>query len=390
MRYSYPPLLNPVIRADSSIYAWSIGKFLILFSMLLIGGILVATVVITYNIASSYLNQAYSRNAQIRALAQAHEINQLLVAARYELEFLSHTPLIQESMITYFAAQPEDERDRYREIAFQGQTADERFVLVNTGKEVVPVPLEQALGAKFGIFSSRDQLTDKSAGYIQISDPIEVIYPSVPVQGTLQAISMHVIRLATPVYGPDKVYRGQLTLSVDLPRLRDILSLHSSTRSPLFLFPQESEHKKSFFFDAAGWLLFQSESPDQEAETELSVDLLRTGLQGDIGRPGFNTAFRPGFAHDLYWGMVADIQAGKAGQMLVSRPFIAPSGTDKTLYLSYVPIVFNENQKTQRIIGGIGCVDTSFIFMASTYRIAGTLAICIDRKSTRLNLQSQR
>lgn len=377
MRYFYPPLLNPVIRADSSIYAWSITKFLILFSTLLMSGILITTVVITYNIASSYLNQAYSRNAQVRALAQAHDINQLLVIARYELEFLSHTSLSPETIIAHFSAQSEDERDRYREIAFQGLTADERFVLVNTGTEVVSVALDQALGTKFGIFSSRDQLTDKSAGYIQISDPVEVIYPSVPMQGAVHAVTMHVIRLATPIYGPDNVYKGQLTLSLDLPRVRDIISLHSSTRSPLYLFPQEGEQKKSFFFDASGWLLFQSESPDQSDETELSVDLLRTGLQGDVGRPGFNTAFRPGFVHDLYWSMVADIQAGKSGQMLVSKPFIAPSGTDKPLYLSYVPIVFNENPKTQRIVGGIGCVDTSFIFMASTYRIAGTLTICL-------------
>ncbi len=377
MRYFYPPLLNPVIRADSSIFAWSITRYLLVFSTLLISGILVVTVVITYNIASSYLNQAYSRNAQIRALAQANDINQLLVTARNELEYLSHIPLNQEAIIGHFMAQSEDERDRYREIAFQGQTAEERFVVVNTGKEVVSVPFDQAMGTKFGIFSSRDQLTEKSAGYVQISDPMEVIYPSVPMQGAVHAVTMHVIRLATPVYGPDKIYRGQLTLSVDLPRVRDIMSLHSSTRSPLFLFPQEGEHKKSFFFDASGWLLFQSESMDLPEDAELSVDPLRTGLQGDVGRPGFNSAFRPGFTHDLYWSMVADVQAGKSGQMLVSRPFMAPAGTDKTLYLSYVPIVFNENAKTQRIIGGIGCVDTSFVFMASTYRIAGTLAICV-------------
>ncbi len=377
MRYFYPPLLNPVIRPDSSIYAWSITRFILVFSTLLIGGILVVTVVITYNIASSYLNQAYSRNAQIRALAQANEISQLLITARDKLEFLSHTPLTQEAIIAHFAAQSEDERDRYREIAFQGQTTEERYVVVNTGKEVVSVPLDQALGTKFGIFANRDQLTDKSEGYIQISDPMEVVYPSVPLQGAVHAITMHVIRLATPVYGPDKAYKGQLILSVDLPRVRDIMSLYSSTRSPLFLFPQEGEHKKSFFFDASGWLLFQSESPDLPEEAELSVDLLRTGLQGDVGRPGFNSAFRPGFAHDLYWGMVADVQAGKSGQMLVARPFMASTGTDKTLYLSYVPIVFNENAKTQRIIGGIGCVDTSFVFMASTYRIGGTLTVCV-------------
>jgi transcriptional regulator with AAA-type ATPase domain len=376
MRYSHPPLLNPVIQTDGSIYAWSIGKFLVLFGTLLMGCILAVTVTVTYKIVSLYLDQAYSRNAHIRAMAQAHEINQLLIAARYELEALSRMALTPESLLNHLSAKSPQERNRYREIAFQGQTAGERFVLVNTGSSVVAVPQDQALGAKFGIFSSRDQLTGKPAGYIQISEPMEVIYPSVHVEGAMSTLNMHVIRLATPVYDTDKAYKGQLTLSVDLPRLRDVISLHSSKQSPLFLFPQESEQKKSFFFDAAGWLLFQSESPDQQ-QADLSVDLLRMGLQGDVGRPGFNTAFRPSFTHDLYWAMVSDIQAGKSGQTLVTRPFVSPAGTDRTLYLSYVPIVFSEGENSQRIVGGIGCIDTSFVFMASTYRIAGTLAVCL-------------
>lgn len=137
MRYSHPPLLNPVIRADSSIYAWSISKFLVLFGTFLMGSILVATVVMIYQIAATYLDQAYSRNAQIRALAQAHEINQLLVAARYELDFLARIPLTPESMTHHLASKSSEERTRYREIAFQGQTAEQRFVLVNTGSTVV-------------------------------------------------------------------------------------------------------------------------------------------------------------------------------------------------------------------------------------------------------------
>ncbi|ADW18989.1 Sigma 54 interacting domain protein [Desulfobulbus propionicus DSM 2032] len=376
MRYSHPPLLNPLIRVDGSIYSWSVGKFLVLLGTLLVVIILSATVIVTYHIVSSYLDQAYSRNAQVRALAQAHEINQLLVAARYELEYLTRLSLTPESISTHLAAKSAEERNRYREIAFHGQTAEERFVLVNTGSSVIPVPIDQAMGAKFGIFSSRDLLTGKPAGYIQIGEPMEVVYPSVHVEGKMSALNMHVIRLTTPVYDGSKTYKGQLTLSIDLPHLRDIISLHTSKQSPLFLFPQESEHKKSFFFDAAGWLLFQSESPDRQ-QADLSVDLLRMGLQGDVGRPGFSTAFRPGFAHDLYWAMVSDVQAGKSGQILVTRPFIAPSGSDRSLYLSYVPIVFEEGAGTRRIVGGIGCIDTSFVFMASTYRIAGTLSVCV-------------
>ena len=375
MRYSYPPLINPMIRVDSSIYAWSIGKFLLLFGSAAVILLLAVSAVVTYKVSAVFLDQAYARNAQVRALAQAHEINQLLHAARHELEYLSHRPLTAEEILGHLGALSAEERNRYREVAFQGQTPEERFVLVNTGSALVPVPLEQALGNRFGIFSGGDQVAGKPPGFVHLGDPTEVIYPSVPAEGGVRALAMHVVRLTTPVYAGDKTYRGQLTLSLDLRRLRDIISVHSSKKSPLYLFPQESEQKKSFFFDNSGWLAFQSESPE-DREAELSVDFLRTGLQGDIGRPGFSTAFRPGFSSDLYWAMVTDVQAGRTGQVLASRPFMPPDATGRTLYLSYVPVVFAKSDDSQRILGGIGCIDTSFVFMASTYQVAGTLSLC--------------
>jgi len=218
-------------------------------------------------------------------------------------------------------------------------------------------------------------MIERKPGQVQISDPIEVTYSTVPVQGAINAFNIHVIRMTSDVYDENNQYKGQLTLSVDLLRLRDILSLHTSDRSPLFLHPQENEQKQTFFFDAAGWLLFQSEALDSPRR-ELSVDQLRMGLPGDVGRPGFSTAFRPGSGLDLYWDMVTSVQAGKSGQLLVAKPFLEPSLSGRTLYLSYVPIMFSEGE-TQRIIGGIGCVDTSFVFMSSTYNIAKTLAICL-------------
>jgi transcriptional regulator with AAA-type ATPase domain len=375
MRYSYPPLINPVIRVESSIYAWSIGKFLLLFGSAVVILLLAVSAVVTYKVAAAFLDQAYARNAQMRALAQAHEINQLLHAARHQLEYLSRRPLSAEAILAHLGAMSAEERNRYREVAFQGQAPEERFVLVNTGATLVAVPLEQALGNRFGIFSGGDQVAGKPPGFVHLGEPTEVIYPSVPAEGGVRAVAMHVVRLTTPVYSETKEYRGQLTLSLDLRRLRDIVSVHNSKKSPLYLFPQESEQKKSFFFDASGWLMFQSESPEDH-EAELSVEFLRTGLQGDIGRPGFSTAFRPNFSSDLYWAMVTDVQAGRTGQVLISSPFLPPAASDRTLYLSYVPLVFAESDDAQRILGGIGCIDTSFVFMASTYQVAGSLALC--------------
>jgi DNA-binding NtrC family response regulator len=374
MRYFLPPGLSPIVRIDSSLYTWNIRKFLVLYGTTLLALLLFASVVIAYKIASTALDTAYSRNAQLRAKAQAYEINQLLIEARHELQFLSSGSLLREEIRNHLSRKTLEDRNRYREIAFQGNTIDERFVFINNGLNVVSVPLEQVLVGKPGIFPVNDQFSGKPKDYVHVSEPVEVVYPAVPSEGVVNAIAMHVVRLTMPVFSEENEYRGQLTLSIDLSRIRNILSLHASTESPLFLFPQENEKKKSFFFDASGWLLFQSE-PEQNSSTELSVDNLRIGLRGDVGRPGFSTAFRPDLENELYWTLVSEVQKGKSGQVLSDGPFIKSSPTERQLYLSYVPIVFQETPGSQRIIGGIGCLDTSFMFMASTHQVAWTLTI---------------
>ncbi|MBU1567637.1 MAG: sigma-54 dependent transcriptional regulator [Proteobacteria bacterium] len=374
MHYSLPPMLNPIIRMNSAIYSWSISKFLVLCGTGLLALFLSVSVIIAYKIASTSLNSAYSRNAQMRAQAQAYEINQLLIAARQELQFIGSGSLTREEIFNHLSRKSLEDRNRYREIAFQGNTVDERFVFINIGSSVVSVPIEQALVGKPGIFPANDQFNEKPKEYVHVSDPVEVVYPAVPSQGGVNAIAVNVIRLTMPVFSEEKVYRGQLTLSIDLSRIRNILSLHASPQSPLFLFPQENESKKSFFFDAAGWLLFQSES-EQESINELSVDELRIGLRGDVGRPGFSTAFRPDSANELYWTVVSEVQKGKSGQVLSDRSFARSSANERQLYFSFVPIVFQETPGSQRVIGGIGCFDTSFMFMASTYQVAWTLSL---------------
>lgn len=376
MRYSLPPMLNPVIRINSAVYSWGISKFLVLYGTTLLALLLSISVFIAYKIASNSLNSAYSRNAQMRAKAQAYEINELLVAARQELQFIGSGSLSRDEILNHLRRKTLEDRNWYREIAFQGNTLDERFVFINNGSIVVSVPLEQALVGRPGIFPVNDQFNGKPKEYVHISDPVEVVYPAVPSLGGVNAVAMHVIRLTMPVFSDENTYRGQLTLSIDLSRLRDILSLHASAKSPLFLFPQENESKKSFFFDASGWLLFQSESESEpDSMAELSVDGLRIGLRGDVGRPGFSTAFRPESANEFYWSIVTEVQKGKSGQVLSNHSFVQTPEAEKQLYLSFVPIVFQETPDSQRIVGGIGCLDTSFMYLASTFQVAWTLTI---------------
>ena len=55
---------------------------------------------------------------------------------------------------------------------------------------------------------------------------------------------------------------GFLLISIDVRILRNILSLYNSPRSPLWSFPRTPEMRFAYFFDPAGWVLFQSEEPE--------------------------------------------------------------------------------------------------------------------------------
>lgn len=378
MRYYRPPIIGSIFRTDRSAKEWSIPKRMLLLGVPLIASVLACFAFATYKVGAHYLTTAYSRNSLTRAKAQAHEITMRLESARNELLFMADGRLDPDDLSRYLQERTAAEGVRYREVAFQGNAGNgDAFVLLNTGQGVVSIPPEAALATRFGPFSRRSPASDPQPSQVFISQPLEVIYPSVPVRGAMQTLPLHVIRLSTPVFTPDGKPRGVLLLSVDVIELRNILSLYASARSPLYIAPQESERYRSFMFDPAGWILFQSESPDLP-NAELSNDVVRSGLQGDLGRSGLDIAFRPSPESENYWAMVSEVQAGRAGQSTLGSRFTDTASLNRSNFVSYVPIFFRGGPGQQPVLyGGVGFIDTSFMVMASAYRLAGALSIAL-------------
>ena len=375
MRYNYPPFLEPIVKMEQSFNEWSIAKLLLLAGTPLIALVLLAMTVSTYRISSNYLNKAYSRNAQTRALALAHEVKQCLLEARYEIQYLASSSMTPEAISKYMMSKTSSQRKRYREIAFHGPSMDENFVLLNTGDQFWPLPAEQAVESKFGVFSRQKVKEPNVEDFVQIDEPIQTYYMSVPYRGSTQNMEFSVIRLTTHALDSDGKIRGIITLSIDLHEIQKIMSVYSSINSPLYIFPQEKENTRSFFFDHSGWILFESDFQESE-KGKLSIDSLRSGLQGDIGRPKFDSAFRPSPQHERYWTMVAAVQSGKSGQLALGPLFNDPAHPDNILFLNYVPIEFPEDASgSPVIIGGIGCMDSSFLFKTATYEITMALAV---------------
>ena len=155
MRYNYPPFLEPIVKMEQSFKEWSIAKLLLLAGTPLIALVLLAMTVSTYRISSHYLNRAYSRNAQTRALALAHEVKQCLLEARYEIQYLASSNMTPEAISKYMMSKTSSQRKRYREIAFHGPSMDENFVLLTRGINSGPFQPNRPLSQNLAFFPVR-------------------------------------------------------------------------------------------------------------------------------------------------------------------------------------------------------------------------------------------
>lgn len=356
---------------------WSITRTLLLLGTPLMAAVLLVMTLSTYRIAGRYLSKAYARNAQTRVLAQAYDLKQTLLEARNELLFLARAEPTPDSVRQYLQRKPIVQRNRYREIAFHGHAPVRSFVLLNTGEQIWQLPDDQAASLKFGAFSRQEKDDTRQDNYVQIDQPTQMYYASVPHNGATQNVELTVIRLTTRVYDVNGKRIGILTLSIDLVELHKIMSMYNSVKSPLYLFPQEKERARSFFFDASGWMLFESGSYDTQ-NIYLSVDMLRSGIQGDIGRPGFDSAFRPSPLNERYWTMVTSVQAGKSGQLELGALFAYDQQGGKDLFVNYAPLEFPEDPAMPpSVIGGIGCMDSSFMFKSAVYEVTMALAVAL-------------
>ena len=139
---------------------------------------------------------------------------------------------------------------RYRELAFEGLAPDNRYLLVNTGGDIISVPMQQALASPTGPFHSI--AGEHRSGHVSVAQPVEVTYSMVPVRGSNQNITLHVLRFSTPVHDADGAFSGYLMLSLDLRELRDILSTYSGPNAPIAASGDDVARSYSFFDAMAG------------------------------------------------------------------------------------------------------------------------------------------
>jgi transcriptional regulator with AAA-type ATPase domain len=214
---------------------------------------------------------------------------------------------------------------------------------------------------------------DSHAPFLQLGSldlrPGEVaLHPAVRVSyaGALepnQVFHAAVIRLALLLDGD----RGILFIGLDLDRLAASLSAAMRDDSSQRIPARDGALRLAYFFDPAGWMIFEMDN--RSGRQDFFPDIARRGYEGDLGRQGFDAAFRPWAAHEAYWSMVTNVLDGHSGFL----PF--PSGRYALPYSAmpasqcYVPVTFSPRPGAPpNIVGGVAFLETSRMPLTAFFR----------------------
>lgn len=376
MRIWTRPVLGNSLETIRFFVNRSMTSRVLLLGLPLLTLVLLLVFLATGRSIEALVNRAIARNAQLQAQAMSLSLEQILTETRNQLLILAAGSMDPKDMVRRLQFRVRAEGLRYREVAFMGTDPSQRYLLLSYGGEIISIPPDIASATVGNPFTSLSAA--QRPGHVQVSQPLEVVYSMVPLNDSVQSIPLYVIRFSTPIYDSQGVFQGMLILSLDLTVLRDAISMFSSSSAPLRTADDETRIR-SIFFDNQGWMLFQSENLEaDEASGRLNSDSLRAGFQGEFGRAGFSTAFRPGPNHVNYWSMVSNVQAGHSGQIFLDNSDAWGQENSAVEGVSFAPVTFAANPDSPRtIMGGLAVLDTSFTATRTGIQIIGIYSICL-------------
>lgn len=376
MRIWTRPVLGNSLETTRFFVNRSMTSRVLLLGLPLLTLVLLLVFLATGRSIEALVNRAIARNAQLQAQAMSLSLEQILTETRNQLLILAAGSMDPKDMVRRLQFRVRAEGLRYREVAFMGTDPSQRYLLLSYGGEIISIPPDIASATVGNPFTSLSAA--QRPGHVQVSQPLEVVYSMVPLNDSVQSIPLYVIRFSTPIYDSQGVFQGMLIFSLDLTVLRDAISMFSSSSAPLRTEGDETRIR-SIFFDNQGWMLFQSENLEaDEASGRLNSDSLRAGFQGEFGRAGFSTAFRPGPNHVNYWSMVSNVQAGHSGQIFLDNSDAWGQENSAVEGVSFAPVTFAANPDSPRtIMGGLAVLDTSFTATRTGIQIIGIYGICL-------------
>lgn len=377
--------------------------------------ILILTGYITMWFSSKFLTEALRRNVQTQTAALAHEFETFLTQCKEDLLIISQRLSISQSsiassdMVHFLEARKNVRGIAYSELGYISLKGEEHIFIIAGVNDVSVIPTADIAMIRPSPLILFDHVKELKKGEVWVSDILEAVYPvnglsnpAIPdsavntttpgpdldnrLDKSIRASSaraglngeglgggekkepVRIIRFVTPYFGGDASPEGFLLLSIDVYRLREILSLFNSPRSPVYAFARSPEVRYSYLFDKEGWVLFQSEEM-QGAGKHLATDLVRSEFSGVCGRPGLDCAFKPDSVHREYWKMMDNVRNGKQGLIEMTGGGNHFKVWSSLHFHGYAPIRFKVASDHKPVLfGGVGLVDRSKLTLLAGYR----------------------
>jgi len=354
----------------------------------------------TYWASSEFISLALERNSRIHAVTTAHAVEMLLEGCKRNLLFAARNPMTAEGTANYLKDLRDLEGLEFAEFGFMPLRDGEPVVFVSRAGDSRRLSRTEMDGIRPNPALLYTNVRGLEVGEVWLSEFKEVETPYPTAENPRERVSCMGLRMVTPCVGPDGELNGYAYLTLNAQVIRNVLSLYESSNSPVFAFSRNPKFQRyTFFFDANGWVLFQSES-ELDDDAPLRTLNIRTTLSGTLGRPGLPGAFRPSELNENYWQTVENVRKGHKD--IVRSLNRTESGSPYSdHFLAYAPVrLALIPDKEAAVIGGIAYEDRSVLVDLAGYRhidvmlaisaisvLVLVLAIAVVARGTTLGLQ---
>jgi len=337
--------------------------------------ILLAEGFLSYRVSYNFIDLALERTVRVQTLAIAHDVSSFLETCKRDLLFVAQGAASKKELLDFLARKKAFGGIKYRELSYISPDEKGHVFLVTKNEKIFQIPEKKISDMTPDPFWVFEEATKLKPGHVMLSRITRAEYPFPSIDSTNRRVTSHVIRFVTPC-DPDGDGRyGYLILAVDVMQVRDILSLYNSPQSPLWGYPRSDQMRFNYLFDPHGWILFQSEDMNRETPA-LSTYLARTDLEGTLGRPKLDCAFRPSTTSKPFWKMIEDISEGKTDLLRVADN-AGNSNNAEQYYFSYTPVAFDSGDGNPKVFWGIALVDRSKLTQTARHRHLNDLFIII-------------
>ena len=359
----FPPLLTPskIFPFTKKITDWPLS---LRFAALVIPvgmGVAMLGLLMGYRAASTSLRDSMETLPTFEAKTQAKVMEDTLSEIRDSLFLLAtldntNAQAIARSIALLF----HNHEDLIREISFKGENGQD-FIILRDKSGFHHVDSSEFLQNPHGPLQQLSDVTP-APGNTVLYPAVYISHPTTDVPEKITRLA--ILRMALTL--PDN--SGAIMVGINLGELCKRLGVYSHPNSPLRSPLQDGEVQLSYFFDANGWILFENGS---FSHLSFLPDAARRGFTGDLGRPGFGSAFRPWAIHEEYWRMVTNVMEQRAGCSRKLGEHYTESYISTSGLLCYSPVTFATSPTSMpQPIGGIVFFETSSVPLKTFMRAA--------------------